>query len=267
MLYAKEYLGEVGVGATSPLFFRADDDNIYIVKSMMNPLGGRILASEEIAACFGRLLSLSFPASDHLIITDEWIKERPYLNIGSITAGIHFASRYLEDVEYVTQTRLASIHNRKSVAGMILFDHLFHNADRAHNRKNMLLLPYNTSSYTLYGIDHSHLFHSGRWSEHSLNDWAYRIRLYDQNMYGAFLSDWIDADDFTAYLQIIEKLSDDTIKDVLRSVPRDWLPDYHDRKAVFDFIRVRFDLVYDIYRKICRRIPLARGGTYDPHRG
>lgn len=260
MLLVKEYLGEVGVGATSPLFFRADDDRTYIVKVMFNPLGGKVLASEHIAACFGRLWGLPFPDSDFFVITEKWLNEHPQFYDTAITSGIHFASRYLESVRYVTPEILPAIRNRKYAAGMLLFDHLFHNGDRAHNRKNMLLLPYDASSYTLCGIDHSHLFRSGRWTDHSLDDWAYRIRLYDQNMYGRFLSDWIYADDFTPYLHMIEQTKDSAIKEIIRSVPREWLPDPQERKALFRFLKIRFDLVDDIFHKICKRIPPARGG-------
>ncbi|MBQ5859601.1 MAG: hypothetical protein IIW62_01640 [Selenomonadales bacterium] len=139
MLLVKEYLGEVGVGATSPLFFRADDGYIYIVKTMTNPLGGKVLANEYIASLFGRMLGLPFPRSDYFYITQEWFDQHPYLTDAGIGVGIHFASRYLEDVKYVTNDSLSLIRNRNEIAGMILFDHLFHNADRAHNRKNMIL--------------------------------------------------------------------------------------------------------------------------------
>lgn len=264
MLLAKEYLGEVGVGATSPLFFRANDDCVYVVKVMMNPLGGKILASESVAASFGRLLDLPFPASDYFCITEEWLREHPYLADSRITAGLHFASRYLENVQYVTPEYLPLIRNRPSIAGMILFDHLFHNADRAQNRKNMLLISSGREAYTLYGIDHSHLFRSGRWTIHSLSDWEYRIRLYDQNMYGMFLTDWIYANDFMPYIHVIQQIEDHTIKEVLRAVPREWLPDAREREALFHFVRTRFELVNDIHRKICHHIPLAHGGYYDP---
>ena len=264
MLYAEEYLGEVGVGATAPLFFRANDDHIYIVKVMTNPLGGKVLASEHIAACLGRVLDLPFPASDFLMISDEWLENQPHLN-AAITPGIHFASCYLTDTEYITSNAFSSIRNRRQAAGIILFDHLFHNADRDRNRKNILLLPYDTSTYMLYGIDHSHLFRSGRWTNSSLYDWAYRIRLYDQNMYSSFLAEWICADDFVPYTEMVREIEDNTIKDIIRSIPHEWLPDIQERKALFRFIRIRFDLVNDICRKLCRCIPPARGGHAKPY--
>jgi hypothetical protein len=265
MLLAKEYLGEVGVGATSPLFFRADDGYIYVVKTMTNPLGGKVLANEYIASLFGRMLGLPFPRSDYFYITQEWFDQHPYLTDAGIGVGIHFASRYLEDVKYVTNDSLSLIRNRNEIAGMILFDHLFHNADRAHNRKNMILSPTDTNTYTLYGIDHSHLFRSGRWTAYSLHDWEYRIRIYDQNWYGVFFSDWIYANDFLPYMSAINEINTDIIKDILRAIPREWIPDATERKALFRFIKTRFDLVYDIYRKICAHIPIAHGGYYSPY--
>ena len=260
MLLVEEYLGEVGVGATSPLFFRADDGHIYIVKVMSNPLGGKVLSNEYIASCIGRILGLPFPRSDCFYITDEWLFKHPYLIEAGIGSGVHFASRYLTDAKYVTTDSLPAIVNRKEVAGMILFDHLFHNADRAHNRKNMLLSKVATDTYMLYGIDHSHLFRSGRWTACSLHDWEYRIRIYDQNLYGIFLSNWIYANDFLPYIYAVEELHTDVIKNIIRSIPHEWLPDVSERKALFRFIKTRFDLVNDIYRKICKYIPIAYGG-------
>ena len=264
MLFAKEYLGEVGVGATSPLFFRADDGHIYIVKVMTNPLGGKVLANEYIAARFGHILRLPFPISDYFYITNEWLEQHPHLREAGISAGVHFASRYIEDVCYLTTESLSVINNRSEVAGMILFDHLFHNADRAHNKKNMLLSPIKVDTYMLYGIDHSHLFRSGRWTASSLHDWEYRIRIYDQNWYGIFLSKWIYANDFLPYIYIIEEINDNIIKSILRSIPYEWLPDKAERKALFHFIKTRFELVGNIYQKICRYIPTARGGCNIP---
>lgn len=264
MLLAHEYLGEVGVGATSPLFFRADDGHIYIVKLMSNPLGGKVLANEYIAACFGRILGLTFPPSDYFFITQDWLEKHPYLADAGISVGVHFASRYLEGVRYVTNDLLPAIINRNEVAGMILFDHLFHNADRAHNTKNMLLSTTATDTYTLYGIDHSHLFRSGRWTASSLCDWEYRIRIYDQNLYEVFLANWIYANDFLPYIYAVGELDTDVIRRIIRSIPREWLPDITERKALFHFIKTRFNLIEDIYRKICEHIPIAHGGYYCP---
>ena len=264
MLLAREYLGEVGVGATSPLFFRANDGHIYIVKIMKNPLGGKVLANEHIASYFGRMLGLPFPISKHIYITKEWLIQHPHLIDIGISDGVHFASRYLEDVAYAIPESLPTVTNRNEVAGMMLFDHLFHNADRAHNRKNMLLVSIDDQLYRLYGIDHSHLFRSGRWTVHSLHDWEYRIRIYDQNLYGIFLSDWISASDFLPYIYMIDQIDDRMIKACLRSIPREWLPDIEERKALFRFIKTRFDLVNEIYRKICKHIPISYGGCYDP---
>ena len=168
-------------------------------------------------------------------------------------------------MQYVTPEVIPAIVNRNDVAGIILFDHLFHNADRAHNRKNMLLSSLGDGTYMLYGIDHSHLFRSGRWTANSLRDWEYRIRIYHQNLYEIFLSNWIYANDFLPYMYIIEQLDDYVIKDILRTIPREWLPDGEERKALFHFIKIRFKLVGEIYRKICEQIPIAHGGYYTPY--
>lgn len=261
MLLAKEYLGEVGVGATSPLFFRADDDRIYIVKLLTNPLGGKVLASEQIAASFGRILGLPFPASEIFSISDDWLRIHPIYSHSAITAGYHFASCYLPDVSYATSAALPHITNRNELAGIILFDHLLHNGDRAQNRRNILLHTDAMNATTLYGIDHSHLFHSGRWTIDSLARWEYRIATYTQNLYGILLDDWLSASDFRPYADAIAHISDDTLKGIIRSIPRQWLPDIEERTALFRFLRIRRDLVYRICERIYQYIPTARGGT------
>lgn len=260
MLFAEEYLGEVGVGATSPLFFRADDEYIYIVKLTSNPLGTKVLVSEQIAAYFGRILHLPFPASDIICITDTWLSKHHEYDDSYITAGYHFASRYLPNVRYATIDRLSAVSNRTELAGMILFDHLLHNGDRARNRKNMLVTTDSTAYPIIYGIDHSHIFHSGRWSIDSLDEWAYRIRSYTENLYGLLLEDHLYAQDFSSYVDTLLRLDDHTLKEILRSVPRAWLPDNEERKALYRFLCIRRDLTAHIYQKILSYIPRERGG-------
>lgn len=260
MLFAQEYLGEVGVGATSPLFFRADDNNIYIVKMMQNPLGGKVLASELIAVFFGQILDLSFPFGDIFCITEDWLAQYPEYRDSMITAGYHFASRYLPNTCYATSDHLASVCNLSSIAGMILFDHLLHNADRAHNRKNMLFYTDEEGRSYLYGIDHSHLFHSGRWSIDSLSTWSYRIRTYSQNLYGILLEKYLHAHDFYPYIARLSDIRDDTFRAVIAHIPSIWLPDKKEREALYRFFKIRQDLVERIYQHICRSIPEVHGG-------
>lgn len=264
MLFAEEYLGEVGVGATSPLFFRANDEHIYIVKLTSNPLGGKVLANEQLASCFGRILRLPFPASDIICITDTWLSQHPTYESSYITAGYHFASRYLPNVRYATSDCLTAVCNRSELAGMLLFDHLLHNGDRARNRKNMLVTTDNDAHPLIYGIDHSHIFHSGRWSIDSLSTWEYRIRMYTENLYGRLLEDHLSAHDLHPYVEQVLRIDDYTFKEIIRSVPSSWLPDIEERKALYRFLQVRRDLTEHIYQKLLCYIPRERGGLATP---
>ena len=163
MLIAVQYIGSVGVGVTRPQFFRADDEQIYVVKLQNNRLGSKVLVSEFLAAKLGELMNLCFPTSAIILINEQTVQKNQSLIPPEISLGRHFASLYLTNTEYVGKHNIYQAINTAEMAGVLLFDHMFHNADRADNRKN-LLLRQEDDGYKIYAIDNSHLFRSGRWT-------------------------------------------------------------------------------------------------------
>lgn len=259
MLIAEEYLGSVGVGVTSPQFFRANDDNTYVVKLQNNKLGSKVLVNEFLGSHFGELWGLSFPHSSMIQINEHTLHQDDRLAALGITAGRHFASRYLENTEYVGRPNLYKAVNIKEMAGVMLFDHLFHNADRANNRRN-LLLQRNGDEYKIYAIDNSHLFRSGRWTLETLNRLTTYARAYYQYSYGVLLKNLLTPQDFAPYLAMAAQISAEQIDNLVQSIPQEWLPDETERQELASHIKIRLSMAEEIWQNLCVQIPLERGG-------
>lgn len=247
MLNAIEYLGKVGVGVTNPEFFRANDNKIYVVKRTNNRVGKTVLISEFLAAQLGEKLNLIFPPSD--IITVE-----KFLLEDSSPPSKHFASQYIVNCQYATSENILLADNLHKMAGIILFDHIFHNVDRTNNRKNILLCKQDHCT-TIYAIDNSHLFKTGRWSIAALERLAPQIKVYPNYLYGVLLKKHLSPEDFSPYLDRIKALSTNDILEIVNKIPEEWLESPELKIAVIQFITSRFFVVDKIYEELLKKIP------------
>jgi len=259
MLLAVEHLGSVGVGVTGPQFFRAEDGKTYVVKLQNNRLGAKVLVSEFLAAKFGEIMDLCFPYSSIIQIDEQMLQRSPLLMALDVSPGRHFASRYLKHAEYVGKHNLNKAVNTAEMAGVMLFDHIFHNADRTTNKKNLLIEKEDTG-YKIYAIDNSHLFRSGKWTLESLTTLAPKIKTYYHYSYGLLLKDYLSPQDFLPYLEKVTQLSNEQIETIVRQIPEEWLPDEPERQGLTHYIKIRRDMVGKIWENLCNFIPKARGG-------
>ena len=265
MLVAIKHFGGVGVGVTIPQLFRADDQKFYVVKLKNNRLGSKVLVNEFIAAKIGIAMGLCFPASDIIEISKNMLEKSPRLMSLGAAPGRHFASRFLNHTKYVKRENLYKTMNINEMAGVILFDHIFHNADRTNNRKNLLLRKEGTE-YKIYAIDNSHLFRSSRWEKEDIDNLSMRIKVYYLYSYGVLLRDCLCPEDFIPYVEKIKKISNEYINDIVKEIPAEWLLQEAERQALIKYIILRRDMVEDIYKKICKFIPQAGGSIlYSRH--
>jgi hypothetical protein len=258
MLIAAEYLGSVGVGVTAPQFFRANDGEVYVVKLRNNQLGSKVLASEFFAAKFGALIDLCFPSSQIIEINEETLRKNRTLTTLFANQGKHFASHYLTGANYVDRHNLHKAANVSQMAGVLLFDHMFHNADRAYNRKNLLIRKEN-GLYKIYAIDNSHLFRSGRWTIEGIEKLKMKIKVYYQYSFGLLLRNYLTVQDFIPYVEKVQNINDQTIATILEEIPREWLPNELDRQAFNSFVKVRCTLAEQIGEELCRYIQRKHG--------
>lgn len=259
MLIASEYIGSVGVGVTGPQFFRAADDKVYVVKLQNNRLGPKVLVNEFIAAKLGEMMGLCFPPSDIIEINEQTFQKEQCPAAPEIRLGRHFASQYLEHTEYVGKNNLYKAVNSIEMAGVLLFDHMFHNADRANNKRNLLIRQEN-ADYKIYAIDNSHLLRSGKWTLDSLHNLGAKIKIYYRYTFGLLLRDCLSPQDFLNYLEKIGDISNEMIEKIVEQIPAEWLPDKLERQGLVGYIKIRRDLSVEIWNLLCSYIPKTRGG-------
>lgn len=260
MLTAEAYLGRVGVGVTSPRLVRADDDRVYVVKLKDNRLGMKVLINEYIAAQLGQKMQLAFPESSCILFSEDFIRRYQHRFKGKVSEGIHFASRYIEGSKYVHSYHLPRVLNRSAFAGVILFDHFMHNADRTLNGKNMLVCR-EKEGYRLYAIDNSHLFGSGRWRPEKLSRLATRVSLNRRRAFGALLKRYLKRSDFVPYISLLKTISEEEFSVVLDGVPEEWRLPEQEKAALLTFWQRRLPLTDWVAEQVMELIPNQNGGS------
>lgn len=261
MLTALEYLGSVGIGVTSPQLFRAHDGKVYVVKLQNNRMGTKVLVNEYVAWRFGQLMELCFPPSDLIQIDEKLLGRNRIIKRAGIRRGPHFASQYLHSNRYVAKRDLRRAVNKSAMAGVMLFDHMFHNVDRTKNRKNLLVRREDTS-YVLYAIDNSHLFVRGRWNAQSLERLAPQIMINRWRAYGWLLNYFLAAEDFAPYAAKVRSITDEELYDLVESIPQEWLSQDSERAALLGYMLARRNMVGDIVAALCQSIPDINRRTY-----
>lgn len=259
MLTAVRYLGRVGLGVTTPQLFRADDGRVYVVKLKNNRLGTKVLVSELLAAKFGEVMGLRFPPGGIIAIDRELIAKTPRLQEIGVEPGRHFASLFLNRCQYLGRRNISKAANIGEMAGIILFDHLFHNADRNTNGNN-LLLRREPGGHRIYAIDNSHLFRSGRWTPASLAKLGEQVTAYYRFTYGRILKDYLSPADFSPYAEKVAALSDSQVAGLIGDIPAEWLADEAERAPLAAFISQRRQRLGEILEELRKHIPMARGG-------
>ncbi|MEN6413779.1 MAG: HipA family kinase [Veillonellales bacterium] len=265
MLTGVKYLGAVGLGVTSPQLFRADDGKIYVVKLQNNCLGTKVLANEYLASQFAGVMDLCFPPGEIIYISDQVLQKSRRLKAKRVNKGPHFASRYIGGSRYVVRNNLYKAVNKTKLAGVMLFDHLFHNLDRTWNRRNLIIRREDQGG-VVYAIDNSHLFRRGRWNINSLTKLESQITLNHRRAYGWLLKHFLTAGDFAPYVAKVKALSDEQITGLVENIPLQWLPDQAERQALIHYIRVRRDMVEEIAGRLYALIPNVDRSA-DPDQG
>lgn len=254
MLIALEYLGSVGVGVTSPKLFRANDGKVYVVKLQNNRMGTKVLVNEYVASWFGNYMGLCFPPGDFIQISEQVLRKKRKLRVTKINPKLHFASQYLHGNRYVGKGELEKAVNKQAMAGVILFDSMFHNVDRAKNRKNLLVCREDTDD-VLYAIDNSHLFLRGRWSIRSLEKLSEEIMINRWRAYGWLLKYFLVAEDFTPYVVKVKSIRDEDLILLVSNIPHEWLPLPKEREALLRYMMARRNMIDHIMTALQGLIP------------
>ena len=260
MLLAINYLGPMGRGVTRPELFKADDNCPYVVKLENNRMGPQVLVNEYIAKEIGSKLKLCFPDSGLIYLSQEAKSNLESRLNKKINRGPHFASRFISHSAFLTPGNITKAINRRDMAGVLFFDHLFHNVDRTHNRRN-LLIRREEGGLRIYAIDHSHLFYRGRWDLSTLEHLAEIITVNSSRIYGLLLNRYLIPQDFAPYVTRFGELTDEAILQIIAAIPREWQVTNQQQAALVRYIIRRRQLADDIVAAISRLIPDKNGSA------
>lgn len=253
MVTAVKYLGAVGIGVTKPRLFLADDGNVYVVKLQNNKLGTKALVNEWIGARIGERMGLCFPPADLIMLSSGLIDKEKRRSSENL-AGPHFASLYLRGSQYVNRTNLMQVRNKQQMAGVILFDVMFCNLDRAVNGKNLIICSEGRGK-RIYAIDNSHLFYSGRWDAKKLGKLRGKIDVISRRFYGILLKHTLRPVDFECYVERVREINFAELEEIVTGIPPAWLPDTEEREILLDHLCQRCGMVDIIAQRIIRLIP------------
>jgi hypothetical protein len=136
--------------------------------------------------------------------------------------------------------------------GIIVFDHWVQNQDRADNLFNLIIVEgeeYNK----LYMIDHDRCFYSRERDEFTLRNKARLIEILWGDIYRKFKPFIIEKDAFLKYVKAIEDFPSHEIKNIVYSMPEEWVSNKGELNAIYEFLIERKlilkESIYLLYNK------------------
>jgi hypothetical protein len=223
-------------GAQSQLI-EASDNHCYVVKFRNNPQHRRILVNELIAAEILGYLQIPAPQGELIHVPEEFLRENPQASIqlGNQTiapeAGWAFGSRHPGDpnvtaiYDFVPDSLLAQVQNRKDFLAILAFDKWAGNADgrqaiffRAQLKEWVPQVKAGPKKmgFVALMIDHGFIFNGPHWNftESALQG------LYPRRMVYEPVS---SLEDFEPCLGRILNFPDDVLDRAVRRIPPDWI--------------------------------------------
>lgn len=216
-----QHLGSVPTGYSKPQLVQLNDGLTYVMKFVNNPTGMKVLVNEYVAAQIAELLSLPVPPSRVVPVSDSFIKQSPELSALHFMPGNAFASLYIENCFYPSQsflqTSINEIVNRDMLAGIIVFDVWLSNTDR--KQKNMLVKPLDNGLYYVYMIDHGRCFANSNWTLKSLEKMNKKPK---SELHKWFMSSLNISKHLDDYLHEALSIPDDKLYYAVYAIPDDW---------------------------------------------
>lgn len=232
-------------GSSRPQLILFSDGRPYIVKFKNNPVQGtRALVNEYVAGRLAQLLGLPVPSFKIVHIGKQFFKENPVLYRYRFRPGHQFASEYIPNcLKKIDKDSLSQLNivNRKHIAGIVVFDQWVNNIDR--RRRNILLRPLSGDrGYQLFMIDQGHSFsYFDYWSHRRECRWTpAALRFLPQKLKSNAFYRWCKQqsrrEDFDYYLNKIQQVSEQQIRQVIASIPKDWNVARVEREALYDYL-------------------------------
>ncbi|ASA19855.1 HipA family kinase [Paenibacillus donghaensis] len=253
-ILAVQYIRPVNQGWTLPHLFKCEDGQTYVVKFINNRAGPGILANELIAYRLGQWLGLPIAPYRIVQITKDLLDVFPALKSLDIPAGLHLGSLYFEQgTTLFKKHNLALCKNLYHSAGMIVFDHWINNWDRHIAQDNLLYLP---DQQKIQMIDHSDAFFGPDWNKNEFMDDANKMDIFWGPIYEVFVPFIDSPDPFGHYVSLVEKISEKTVIQAVKGLPKQWGISREDVTDLIDFLLCRRKLVRNALEELRDHFPI-----------
>ncbi|WP_160719523.1 HipA family kinase [Bacillus sp. USDA818B3_A] len=217
------------------------DGKKYVVKWFAAAKGReKEVVNEYVIGKLAQLLSLPVIPFKLVYIPKKFIKQTPQLQstIYNFTAGIQYVCEFIENGKVFEDIRESpptkkEVKNRDLLAGIMVFDQWVNNSDRS--TRNVIFEILRDSSYYVHMIDHGRVF-PGRyqWSAQTLTEkpvynyhWPFYIWAYTQLE---------SPNELTSYINQIVNLPNESIYEVIQSIPNEWKVGAEDKDALYQFL-------------------------------
>lgn len=218
---------EFGIG-NSPIFLCSDGCQ-YVVKCNYPPQHNRVILNEFISFHLARLLGVPMPEGELVIVPGAVIP-----NGSHVQAGVQFGLRREDSVRNLEggpnrqpiikiafSVLFAACDNKEDFGGVLAFDQLIANGDRANNAGNWLFVIREERQY-LYVIDHGHaLGGPAQPKQFPTSSWVLPRGPYYTDLVAAIPPDQ-RGNPFNSVVAKATTLSETQIDNIFEGIPKEW---------------------------------------------
>ena len=209
-----QYITPLREGGSLPAIVKADDDFLYVLKFRGAGQGKKALIAEFIGGELARAIGLKVPELVFMNLDDSFSKTEPDEEIQDLlkfSVGLNLGLHYLSGS--ITFDPLASVADTKTASKVVLLDSIISNIDRTSKNPNIL-----NWNKELWVIDNGASFYF----HHNWDTWkSHLTRTFPLIKDHVLLNRATDLDN--ASKEIIKALDKTTIKNIINTIPEDWL--------------------------------------------
>ena len=209
-----QYLQALREGGSLPAIVEANDDFLYVLKFRGAGQGKKALIAELIGGLLAQAIGLKVPELVFMNLDDSFSKTEPDQEIQDLlkfSVGLNLGLHFLSGA--ITYDPLVSIADPLTASKVVLLDSIITNIDRTAKNTNLL-----NWKKELWLIDHG----ASLYFHHNWKNWESHLsRTFPSIKDHVLLERASKLPE--AKQDIQERISEDTIKEIVALIPEDWL--------------------------------------------
>lgn len=242
-----QYIAPLREGGSLPAIVKASDDFLYVLKFRGAGQGKKALIAEFIGGELARAIGLKVPELVFMNLDDSFSKTEPDEEIQDLlkfSVGLNLGLHYLSGS--ITFDALASVADAKTASKVVLLDSIISNIDRTAKNPNVL-----NWNKELWVIDNGASFYF----HHNWETWRNHLtRTFPLIKDHVLLSRATDLEN--ASKDIIKALDENTIEDIINTIPEDWLLNESDtlkpneiRAAYIEYLNAKLSMIDSLVKE------------------